>query len=82
MFGVLFGSRDNAPVYLAGIIGFVALLGAIAIGIWGTGAERGDLIKSLVAIVVAALSFIGGASGAPAASPSVGFVNSNIAYAS
>ena len=63
-FGRLFGSRENAPIYIAGILGFIALVGAIAVGILASvSPDKSDLVKALVGIVIAALSFIGGASG-------------------
>ncbi len=61
-FGVWFGSKDNAAVYIAGLLAFIALLGAVAVGVWGRD-PSGDLSKALLAIVVSALSFIGGISG-------------------
>ncbi|PTE10151.1 hypothetical protein [Mesorhizobium helmanticense] len=62
-FGSLFGSKENAPVYIAGLIAVIALFGAIGVGIWGPTPERAEYVKMLGGIVIAALSFIGGASG-------------------
>ena len=62
--GILFGSKENAPVYLAGILAILSLIGCIFVGVYASDTPtKGDLIKPLAAIVIAALSFIGGASG-------------------
>lgn len=64
--GGWFGSRLNAPVYFAGVLALLSLLGAILVGLCAPDSSgKWDLVKSLIGIVVAALSFIGGASGRP-----------------
>ncbi|XYD09872.1 hypothetical protein R1A27_04805 [Methylobacterium sp. NMS12] len=62
--GSYFGSKDNAAIYFAGMLAFVAVIGAILVGVFASAfPEKGDLVKSLVALSVSALSFIGGVSG-------------------
>lgn len=62
--GTFFGSKEHAPIYLAGILGLLSLVGAIGVGIFAAETPgKADLIKALIGIVIAALSFIGGASG-------------------
>lgn len=64
--GKAFGSKENAPIYFAGILALIALFSAVAVGIWAPEMpEKSDLIKALIGITIAALSFIGGASGRP-----------------
>jgi hypothetical protein len=64
-FGSLFGSKEHAPIYFAGAIAILALIGLIAIGLSShtITPERGDILKLLGGIVVSALTFLGGASG-------------------
>ena len=61
-FGRMFGSKENAPVYFAGMLAVLSLLGALGVGIFSSGNDKADLVKALLAIVVAALSFLGGVS--------------------
>jgi hypothetical protein len=60
-FGKIFGSRQQAAVIFAGVIGFVCAAGLIGVGILApAGAEKADLLKSLVTIVIASFTFLGG----------------------
>jgi len=60
-FGKIFGSRQQAAVMFAGVIGIVCAIGVIAIGIFAAaGAEKSELLRSLVTIVIAAFTFLGG----------------------
>ena len=64
--GVLFGSRDNASIYLAALIIVLAVAGLVVLAVIDS-TLRADLAKALGALAVAALGYIFGRGGAPAA---------------
>jgi len=62
-FGRLFGSKENAPTYLAGLVMLISVFGNIFGGAFAPEySSKGDLVKVLGGIALAALTFIGGAS--------------------
>jgi hypothetical protein len=61
--GSIFGSKDQAPIYFAGLLMVIASVGFCIVAICPTTPEKGDALKTLGAIVIAALTFLGGASG-------------------
>ena len=63
MFGRIFGSKEQAPVFFAGTIAMVALLGMIVVELFSSSSDKGDFIKSFAAIVLAAVTFLGGVYG-------------------
>ncbi len=60
--GRIFGSKEHAPVYIAGAIAIFGMIGiCIASAVPGSADfSRADLIKTLSSIVLAALTFLGG----------------------
>lgn len=60
-FGVLFGSRDNATVYIAGLSILVILVGSIALALVEP-SLRADIFKVWAAFLLAALGYMFGAS--------------------
>lgn len=60
--GRLLGSRENAPVYIAGVLAFlcvVAIIGLVYVP--GEASElRGDVVKALAGIGLAALGYLFG----------------------
>ncbi len=60
-FGTVFGSRQQAAVIFAGVIGVICAVGLIGVGILApSGADKGELQQNLVTIVIAAFTFLGG----------------------
>jgi hypothetical protein len=57
LLGYLFGSRENAPFFIAGIIVILSFIGIFIVLLTN---KDGDALKALSAFVFAALSFIGG----------------------
>jgi hypothetical protein len=60
--GSLFGSRDNAVVYLAVIVIILAIIGSVILAIIDP-TLRGDMSKTLAALAIAALGYMFGQSG-------------------
>jgi hypothetical protein len=60
--GYVFGSKDNAPFFIAGIIVILSFIG-IFIALLSSNTGSGDTLKALFSLIFAALSFIGGYSG-------------------
>ncbi|WP_449410603.1 hypothetical protein [Methylobacterium komagatae] len=62
LLGRVFGSKDHAPVYIAGAIAIIGMIGiCIASAVPGSvDFSRADLIKALSGIILAALTFLGG----------------------
>jgi len=61
MLGKLFGSREHAPVNIAGLAIVLGMLGLILISYWpAPGNAQGDLTKSLAGLIIAAFTFLGG----------------------
>ena len=61
--GRILGSKDQAAIYIAGLIAFVALVGVILVAtVAPEKTQSADVIKGLTGVVVAALTFIGGKS--------------------
>jgi hypothetical protein len=62
LLGKIFGSRENAPINIAGMLMFLGLLGLITVPFLPQSASfsQGDMAKTLGAIVLAALTFLGG----------------------
>jgi hypothetical protein len=59
LLGRIFGSREHAPLNIAGAIAIFGLVGLIGSLFASTGAQ-GDLAKTFGGIVIAALTFLGG----------------------
>jgi hypothetical protein len=64
LFGKIFGSKEQAPIYFAGTLALVALVAMCVVAFTPTAPEKSDLLKGLAGIVIAALTFLGGAYGA------------------
>jgi hypothetical protein len=66
LFGKLFGSREHAPVNIAGAIVILGMLGLFIVAVSPSSPDfsKADLIKSLIGLVLAALTFLGGYLGA------------------
>jgi hypothetical protein len=62
LFGKLFGSRDHAPVNIAGALIFFGLIGMFVAPFLpsSSGFGAADLEKALGALILAALTFLGG----------------------
>jgi drug/metabolite transporter (DMT)-like permease len=63
--GYIFGSRENAPYFIAGIMVVLSLIGIFIILSTANkdNSSNGDMLKAFSAFIFAALSFIGGYSG-------------------
>lgn len=61
--GSILGSKDHAPIYIAGSIavGGILIMGLVSMMPWIPDVNRVELIKSMASIVLAALTFLGGA---------------------
>jgi hypothetical protein len=59
LLGKFFGSREHAPLNIAGIIAFFGLIGLMA-SLFATAPAQNDLAKTFGGIVIAALTFLGG----------------------
>jgi|SRR2546421_11084150 hypothetical protein len=59
--GSLFGSRDNAVIYLATAVILLALIGGTIIAVVEP-SVRGDMAKALAALAISALGYMFGAS--------------------
>jgi hypothetical protein len=63
LFGKIFGSREHAPVNIAGaivLIGIIGMVFVIPVMPDTPSLDRADMLKSLGALVLAALTFLGG----------------------
>lgn len=58
--GRFFGSKENAPVFVAGLVSVMGLVGLLILVIWPGPASSGDGIKTLSGLVLSALSFLAG----------------------
>ena len=63
LFGKIFGSKEQAPVYFAGTLAILSLVGMCAVAFTPTSPEKSDVLKTFGGIVIAALTFLGGAYG-------------------
>ncbi|MEH2498558.1 hypothetical protein V1294_005037 [Bradyrhizobium sp. AZCC 1678] len=61
--GSIFGSKEQAPIYFAGLLMVVASVGFCIVAVCPTTPEKSDALKALGGIIIAALTFLGGASG-------------------
>jgi hypothetical protein len=66
LFGKLFGSREHAPINIAGAIILLGVIGVMALPFLPTSAEfsKADIAKLLGSLVLSALTFLGGYLGA------------------
>jgi hypothetical protein len=62
LLGKLFGSREHAPINIAGAIMIAGVLGMLIAPFLptSTGFSTGDMVKGLGALVLAAFTFLGG----------------------
>jgi hypothetical protein len=58
--GDLFGSRDNAIVYLAAAVIVISIVAGCILAIFEPTSSRSDLIKALAAIALSALGYMFG----------------------
>ena len=60
--GKIFGSRDHAPVNIAGLLVLLGVLGMFASPFLptGSGFAAADMVKAMAGLVVAAMTFLGG----------------------
>lgn len=59
IFGKLFGSRENAPINVAGAVIVLGILASTVSLIW-PGIHTADFLKMMGGLVIAALTFLGG----------------------
>jgi hypothetical protein len=61
-FGRIFGSRENAPIYFAGLFMVLCLLGLVVVPFMpaSTDLSKGDMFKTLSGLILATLTFLGG----------------------
>ena len=61
LLGKVFGSRDHAPINIAGGLIIMGAAGMIYVGVTApSGTATPDILKALGALVLAALTFLGG----------------------
>jgi hypothetical protein len=60
LLGRLFGSREHAPINIAGALIIMGTGGMIWIALVATSPSTPDILKALAALVLASLTFLGG----------------------
>jgi hypothetical protein len=62
MLGRLFGSKDHAPINIAGLLVFVCIVAMVIVAFVtpASGVSSSDLLKLFSGIALAALTFLGG----------------------
>lgn len=62
MLGKIFGSRDHAPINIAGLLVILGVLGMIGAPFLpsSNGFVAADMVKAMAGLVVAAMTFLGG----------------------